>query len=117
MGIPSQPIDNGASNVDLQVVAGVAGKVIRVLNFVLVAGGTVTAQFASGTAGAGGQTNLTGAMPLQAANGGLWPGFVGEDFQGRACHFETKMGEGLVLKSGGNVEIAGYINYLQVAAP
>lgn len=111
MAIKSVPIDNGASANDIQVVAAPgAGRVVRVLNIVLIAGGSVTVKFASGTAGGGGQTDLTGAMPLTSTNS-LQPGWTDDGFGGRSCHFETKSNEGLVLKFGGAIQVSGYVNY------
>lgn len=111
MSIQCKSIDNAASAADIQVAAApAANQVIRVLSFVLIAGGAVTVQYASGTAGSGGQTALTGPMPITAGQG-IWPGWIGDDFHGRACHFESKPGEGMVLKFGGGVQVSGYVNY------
>ena len=112
MSVRSFKVDNAASANDIQVAAAPGtNQVIRVINFVLVANGTVTVQFASGTAGAGGQTALTGPMQLAAGNP-LQPGAVGSDFHGRATHFDSNVGEGLVLKFGGAVQVSGYVNYI-----
>lgn len=85
------------------IVAAVADKKILVLSYVLVAAGTVTAKFKSGTAGA----DLTGAMPL-VANGQLnvVPSELG--------HFVTASGEALNLVLGGAVAVAGNITYILI---
>jgi hypothetical protein len=112
VSVKSFKVDNGASASDIQVAAAPGiNQVVRVLNYVLVANGTVTVQFASGTAGGGGQTNLTGAMQL-ATGTPLQPGFCGDDFSGRSTHFDTNVGEGLVLKFGGGTQVSGYVNYI-----
>lgn len=112
MPVKSFKVDNGASASDIQVAAAPNSlQVVRVINFVLVANGTVTVQFASGTAGGGGQTALTGPMQLAAGNP-LQPGAVGSDWSGRATHFDSNAGEGLVLKFGAGVQVSGYVNYI-----
>lgn len=98
-------IDVAASG-DNTIVAAVAAsapepaKKIRVLGYVLVADGAVTAQWQSGAAG----TALSGAMSL-AANGGVSAPFspVGQ--------FETVAGALLNLSLGGAVGVRGHLVY------
>lgn len=110
MAIKSAKVDNAAGAGDLLVVAAPgAGRVIRVLNYVLLAAAGVSVKWASGAV-SGGAADLTGAMPLSAGQG-LWPGWIGDDFHGRACHFETNPNEGLTLNSSAGIQVSGYVNY------
>lgn len=107
MAIKSVKVDNGAASGDLTVIAAPpAGQVIRVLNYVLIAGGTVSVKWSNGASG--GANDLTGPMPLTSGQG-VWPGWIGEDFAGRACHFECS--GALTLNSSGAVQVSGYVNY------
>jgi hypothetical protein len=94
---------DAASSGNNTLVAAVTGKKIRVLNYVLIAGGTVTATFQSGAGG----TALTGAMPF-VANGGVAPGL---DETG---HFETAAGSLLNLSLNGAVQVSGHLKYQEV---
>lgn len=84
------------------VVAGVPGKVIRVLGYVAVASNMVDVQFRSG-----GVTPLTGSMPI-AANSGV----------GAAVsplgHFDTGVGADLTVQLSAAVLLAGHITYIEV---
>lgn len=83
------------------VIAGTAGKKIRVLKLTITAvtaGQTVTFQSQTGP------TALTG--PLQfPANGQLNDSYVGG-------LFETAVGDGLYLALGGATQVSGYIVYV-----
>lgn len=89
-----------ASSGYTSLVAAVPGKKIRVLSYVLVAAGAVTAQFASASSA------RTGAMPL-AANGGV-------SAQSPTGLFETAVNEALRLNLGGAVQVSGHLSYVEV---
>lgn len=85
------------------VVAAVAGKRIRVLAFLLVSAGTVTARFESGADG----TALTGQMTL-AVNTQVQAAFNPVGW------FETAAGVALNLELSGNVSVDGMLVYVEV---
>ncbi len=92
-------IINTAASGDTAVVAAVAGKRIRVINYVLTAAGVVSVKFRSAT------TDLTGAMPF-AANGGIaaagaQPGYW----------VQTAAGEALNLNLSAAAQVSGHITY------
>ena len=94
---------NVAGSGNNTLVAAVTGKKIRVLSYVIVAGGAVTARFESDADG----TALTGEMEL-AANQVLAPP------DPRGGHFETAAGELLNLELSGAVNVDGYLSYIEV---
>jgi hypothetical protein len=100
---PKFAVIDDASSGDNTIVAAVSGKKIRVLSYVLVAAGTVTARFESGAAG----TALTGQMSLVDAVG-VSAGFspVG--------HFETAVDALLNLELSGAVSVDGHLTYVEV---
>jgi hypothetical protein len=102
----SAKVDNGAASGDLTVLAGVAGKAIRVLNYVLVSPSTVAVIWKDGG------TALTGAMTIPAQ--GLWPGYASFGAGQSAGHFDTSSGNNLVLNVGSAVQVSGYVNYILV---
>lgn len=83
------------------VVAAGANKKIRVKNIVLIASGTVTVTFKSGS------TAVTGAMPL-ADQVGFAPG------EAEDGHFETTANAALVLNLSGAVGVYGWLVYAVV---
>lgn len=90
---------NVATAGDATIVPAVAGKRIKVVGYVLVAGGSVSVTWKSNA------TPLSGPLSL-AANGGVSahaapPGFV----------LRTNRGEGLVLNLSGSVQVGGHITY------
>lgn len=91
-----------ASLGDNTIIALVSGRRLRVLSYVIVAAGAVSAKFQSGAT-----TDLTGLMSL-AANGGVSAPFspVG--------HFETLVGEALTISLGGAVALAGHVAYQEI---
>lgn len=91
---------NASSNGANTIVAAVPGKVIRVLNYVLVCAGAVSVTWESELG-----TILGGPMPF-AANGGAAPP---RDDDG---HFDTVAGEGLVLFLSGGVQVGGHVKYV-----
>ena len=98
---PAFAVINAASGDNSIVAAQGSGNKIRVLSYVLVAGGTTTARFESGAGG----TALTGVMPL-VANSGVSAPFspVG--------HFETGANAALSLEATGDID--GHVTYIVV---
>ena len=102
--ILSAPI-NANANGDNQVVAGVAGKRIRCIGYVLMAGGTVNATWKSS-----GGTLLSGAFPLVAQAGAAAPqGPVAPG--GIQGWFESATGEDLTLNLSAGVQVSGHLVY------
>ena len=99
---------NASANGDNQLVAGVAGLRIRVVNFVLYPAAGVTAKLTDGPAGA----NLTG--PMVRGTSGLYPGWAGLDMDGWSGHFETSQGNDLTLNLNAGTQVGGYVNYVLV---
>lgn len=94
-------IDASASG-DNTVVAAVASKKIRVLDYVMISAGTVTARWKSGAS-----TNKSGPMPLVANSGAAPPWCpVGK--------LETASGEALVLNLSGAVAVGGHLVFIEV---
>lgn len=87
---------------DNTIVALVAGKKLRVINWVAVVSAAVSIRWKSGAA-----TNLSGAMAL-AANGGAAPGEAAHG------HFETAAGVALVLNLSAAQQVSGYLAYVEV---
>jgi hypothetical protein len=97
------PIDTATIGAN-QIVAGVPGKIIRVLNYTLLAAGPVTAQFL------GGATELTGAMSLIAGIP-VSPSQGPMHVTARAALFEAAVGTALNLTLGGAVQVSGHVEY------
>jgi len=96
---------NVATSGDNVIVTGVAGKIIRVLNFVLQPSAMVACTWKDGS------TALTG--PMSVSTSGLYPGWVPPQAGGLTVgHFETTAGNSLVLNLGANTQVSGYVNYL-----
>jgi hypothetical protein len=85
-----------------EIVAATAGKKIKVMSYVLVADGAVTASWKSAT------TVKSGAMSL-AANGGVAVP------AGTVPILETAAGEALNLFLGGAVGVRGHITYYKAS--
>jgi hypothetical protein len=94
---------NAAASGNNTLVAAVAGRKIRVLSAVLVAAGTVSPKFQSGT----GATDLTGAMPM-VANGVIVLPFNPEGWA------ETLAGALLNLNLNVAISVTGVITYVEV---
>ncbi len=95
-----------SSSGDNQIVAAATGKKIRVVSYVLVASGGVSAKFTDGPAG----SNLTGAMLLAASqqvSGAPMP----YQFGGQSGHFETSTGNALTLNLTGATAVNGHLAY------
>lgn len=95
-------VDVAASG-DNTLVAAVTGKKIRVVAFVLVAAGTVTARFESGAGG----TALTGQMSM-AVNTQISAPY------NPAGWFETAAAALLNLELSGAVSVDGFLAYVTV---
>jgi len=85
---------------DTTVVPAVSGKRIRVVAFALVAAGTVTVKFRSGS------TDITGGMRLVEAGG------VAHAFDGGL--FQTAVGAALVINLSVGQPVGGYVVYREV---
>lgn len=94
---------SAASSGDNTLLSAVSGKRIRVLDYVLVGAGAVTAKFESSTSG----PDLSGAMTLSTGVPNA-PGFS------PAGHFQTDAGALLNLVLGGAVQVSGYLVYQEV---
>lgn len=94
---------DAATSGDNTIVAAVTGKKIRVLSYVLVSAGTVTARFESGAGG----TALTGQMTMAVNTNHVAPfSPVG--------HFQTAEGALLNLELSGAVSVDGYLVYEEI---
>lgn len=87
---------NISSSGDNTIVAAVAGKRIVVVNYLIIAGGTVNATWKSGS------TSKSGPMPLIANTGAAAP-------DGR--WFKTGIGEALVLNLSSAIQVSGHLSY------
>lgn len=98
--LPQRTPINAALNGVNTVVPAVVGSKIRVLQYVLLAASAVTATWES----SGG--TVLGLLPI--TGNGLAPPFnpVG--------HFETLVGEGLVLYLSGAIQCGGHVQYVLV---
>lgn len=90
------------------IVAGVAGKKIRVMNYVLMAGGSINPYFQSS-----GGSSLTGPFPF-AAQAGVSSGPAPEIYQLSQGQFETNTGEGLQIVTDTTSQLSGHLSYLLV---
>ncbi len=86
------------------VVAAVGARKIRVLNYLLVSAGTVTATWKSDT------TGISGALPL-VANSAISCAGGSHNANGPEGVLETAGGEALVLSLSGAVAVTGHIRY------
>lgn len=96
-------IDAAASGPNV-LVSGISGKTIRVLSYVLVAAGAVTATWKSGSTAKSGDMSLITGVPLPAPAGPLL-------VANRAAWLETDSGEDLVLTLNGTVQVSGHLEY------
>lgn len=86
---------------DQAIVSLVSGKKIRVLNAYIVAAGTVTVKWRSGT------TDISGPIPLVSTGGLVWPA--------APCGWwETAAGAALNLNLSANIVVGGGITYIEV---
>lgn len=96
-------IDTATSGANT-IVAAVPNRSIRVLNYLAVAGGTVTLTWKSAS------TALSGAMPL-VVNNALSAVGNGQAPSGHVGLFETAPGEALVLTLSAAVQVSGHLAY------
>lgn len=94
-----------ASSGDNSLVSAVAAKKIKVVSYVIVADGAVTARWYSGAAG----TALSGAMSLAASGGVAAAAPAGLHL------FETAVNTALVLNLGGAIGVRGHLGYFAEA--
>jgi len=86
---------------DSQLVAAVANKRIRVINYALMANGTVNVKFR------GGADDKTGLLYL-VANAGVAPG------EARYGHFQTGLGQALNINLSAAIAVGGHLTYVAV---
>ena len=101
-------IDTAASG-DNTIVAAQAGRKIRVVNYVMVAAGAVTAQWKDGATALTGAMTMATGVPNQSGYSSVRG--VGAGYDG---HFDTSQGAALVLTLGGNIQVSGWVNYILV---
>ena len=89
------------------IVAAVTGKRIRVVSYVIVAAGAVTATWQSASTALSGPMSLASSGGASASVGILAPG-------GAYGLFQTEPGEALNLSLGGTVNVAGHLCYIEV---
>ena len=89
-----------AASGDTTILAGVAGHNYRVINYVIVSGGTTNITFKSGAAA------VTGAMPLVANSG------VSAASTRDAPLWESvALGDALVINNSAAIQISGHITF------
>jgi len=93
----------GSAASDIELVALVADKKIRVLNYTIIADGDTTVRFESGPGG----TALTGLLTLTASSGAA-------PADAEAGLFETVAGDSLSLELGSSVVIGGHLAYQEI---
>lgn len=93
-----------SSSGDNTIVAAVTGRRIRVQNYTIIAAGSVSVTWKSGS------NAISGAMPL-AANGGAAPAAGGPNANGPDGVLETNGGEALILNLSGAVGVYGHLRY------
>ena len=92
---------NAASSGNNEIVAAVSGKKIKVVSYLIVAAGTVTATWKSAS------TALSGAIPLVANSGAA----AAPDGEYGGHWLETARGEALNLVLSGAIAVTGHISY------
>lgn len=95
-----------ASSGATAVVAAASGRRIRVVSYVLVAAGAVTAKWQSAS------TDLTGAMSLITGTPLAPAPFPQRHSGGYDGHIQTAPGEALNLTLGGAVQVSGHLTYV-----
>lgn len=93
---------NASASGNNTIVAAVTGKKIRVLQYKVICAGAVTVTWESS-----GGTVIDGPCAF-SANGGEAPPYC------PVGHFETLVGEGLVMNLGGAVQVGGHLIYVTV---
>jgi hypothetical protein len=104
-GRVNAPVNISASG-DNVVLAAVPGKILRVLNVVLIPAAAVVIKFTDGLAGA----VLAGPMTVQPQ--GIWPGYLQPwAAGGTLSNFDTSPGNALVINLGAAIQVGGFIGY------
>lgn len=98
---------NASASGSNAIVAAVTGKRIRVVSYVIVAAGAVTATWQSASTALSGPMSLASSGGASASVGILAPG-------GAYGLFQTEAGEALNLSLGGAVTVAGHLCYIEV---
>src|SRR5262249_40139284 len=105
MAVLSKPV-NASANGDNQLISGVAGKIIRVISFILIPTVAVTLKITDGPGG----TTLLG--PVTVGTQGLWPGFATPYGPGFVHpYFSCSAGNDLTLNLGAATQTGGLVNY------
>lgn len=91
---------NSSSSGNNTVVASVAGQQIVILSYTIVASGSVTVTWESGSGSV-----LGGPMAI-AANGGVSTTY------NPTAHFVTAVGESLLLNLSGATQVGGHLEYI-----
>lgn len=97
---------SASSSGDNTVVAAVANRKIKVLNYAAIAASDVSVTWKSGSS-----TSISGAIPFPA-NGGLAPVGGPNTPVGMVPLFETATGEALVMNLSSAVLVAGHLAYI-----
>jgi len=106
--VQSAVIDTNSSG-DNTIVAAVSGAIIRVVGYVLMAGGTVNAEWKSDTGG--GAVELSGPFPMIAQTGVVMP-MAPRGVGGRMDGwFDTGVGKALNLNLSAGVQVSGHVAY------
>jgi len=103
---------NVATSGDNTIIPGVAGRRIRVVNFMIVAAAAVAVFFRSGTGGTAfqGAMTMTTGVPFQSGYGAVRGN--GATYDG---HWDgLAQGDSLVLNLSANVQVSGYMDYILV---
>src|SRR5262245_14187511 len=95
---------NASASGNNQIVAGVAGRRVVILGYILIASGAVTAQWISGA------VNLTGPMALGGAGGGV-SASPGRSEVGFFRWGVGATGADLTLTLGGATQVGGSLTY------
>lgn len=93
---------NATASGDNTIVAAVSGKVVRVISYLLIANGTVTATWKQGA------TNISGPLPLVVNAGACAP-------EATRGWMETASNAALILNLSSAVTVGGHISYVEEA--
>lgn len=96
---------NASSSGSNTIVAAVTNKRIRVLSYVMIAAGDVTATWRSAS------TAISGGMAL-ATNGGAAPAAGQSTAAGLVGQFQTEPGEALNLNLSAAIAVGGHLVYI-----
>lgn len=91
---------------DNVILAGVVGKRIRVLAYILAISNNSYIRWKSGTTPISGEMHMSGGSNMAIHMGDQWPG-------GGLPVLVTEPGEALVLNVGGAVTVGGHMTYME----